>query len=85
MKQSDARGERYGRVKVGRQGCHFGAAAPTLARPPRWRGRPNSGAAAPRPEREFWPVLPFFIRLKARLLGNLKEDLGDLKHNLETF
>ena len=27
----------------------------------------------------------FLIRLKARLLGNLKKGLGNLKYNLETF
>ena len=71
----------------------LGCKADVLARPPQlldgglpvWRARPNFGAAAPRPEREFWPVLPFLILLKARSLGNLKEVLGDLKHNLETF
>ena len=79
VKQSDARGERYGRVKVGCQGCHFGAAAPTLARPPRWRARPNSGAAAPRPEREFLPDLPVFDPFKGPFAEKLKGGLGGLK------
>ena len=70
----------------------LGVRAADLARPPQfWRGR-SGGAGAPtlaRPPHDlsgnFGPICPFLIRLKARLLGNLKEDLGDLKDNLETF
>ena len=79
VKQSDARRERYGRVKVGCQ-------AATLARPPQlWRGRPNFGAPAPGPEREFWPVLPVFYQFEGPFAGKLKGRLGGLKDNLETF
>ena len=71
------------------RGYRSGVPAPPLARPhqeisgvarPRqlWHGRPTLDG-------KKGPFCPFLIRLKARLLENLKKGLGNLKYNLKTF
>ena len=63
--------------------------AAKVARPRYFVARPrcySNRVARPRYSgREKSPFRSFLIRLKARLLGNIKNGLGNLKYNLETF